>query len=141
MKNILSVMAAVLSVGGVANAQVATVTVDTDPATANVLNSAKVGVSMGRDSERTEGVVVWDLEGVRARFLGVPVGVVGGLTFGRALEQNVGVFGGVGVRVLRVMGTDVTAGVGYAMPVNGPGKFVLEGEPRWTLTLSRPVGK
>lgn len=139
MKNILCTLAALFSVGGVANAQVATVTVDTHPSTAKVLNSAQVGVTYGRDSERTETVVAWNLEGVRARFLGVPVGVVSGVTFGRALEQNVGVFGGVGVRVLSVWGTDVTAGVGYSLPVVGSGRFVLEGEPRYTLTLSRPV--
>jgi len=142
MKNILCSLAALMSVGGVANAQSVlntTATVRTDAATANVLNSAHVGVTVGRDSERTETVVAWNLEGVRASFLGVPVGVLGGVTLGRALEQNVGVFGGVGVRVFRVWGTDVTAGVGYSMPVNGPSKFVLEGEPRGFLTLSRPL--
>jgi len=139
MKNILLSLTALMSVAGISNAQVASVTVNTHPSTAKVLNSAQVGVTYGRDSERTETVVAWNLEGVRARFLGVPVGVVGGMTFGRALEQNLGVFGGVGVRVLSVWGTDVTAGVGYSLPVNGPGRFTLEGEPRYMLTLSRPV--
>lgn len=142
MKNILCSLAALASIGGVANAQSVlntTATVRTDAAVASVLNSAQVGVTMGRDSERTETVVAWNLEGVRARFLGVPVGVVGGVTLGRALEQNVGVFGGFGVRVFSVWGTDVTAGVGYSLPVNGPGRFTLESEPRYMLTLSRPV--
>ena len=141
MKNILCSLAALMSVGGVANAQGVlntTATVRTDAATANVLNSAHVGVTVGRDSERTETVVAWNLEGVRARVLSVPVSVLGGFTLGRALEQNVGVFAGVGVRVARVLGTDVTAGFGYSMPVNGPGQFVLERETRGFVTLSRP---
>lgn len=140
MKNILSVIAALVSVGGVANAQGVlgtTVTVDSDPTTAKVLNSAGVSVTYGRDSKTTETAVTWDVEAVRARFLSVPVNLMTGFTFGNSVDRNVGLFAGLGVRVFRVLGTDVRAGVGWGMPVVGDSKWVLEGEPRFFVGLKR----
>lgn len=140
MKNILSVVAALVAVSGVANAQGVlntTVTVDTDPSVAKVLNSAGLGVTYGRDSERTETAVTWDLEAFRGRVLSVPVNLMTGFTFGNSVDRNVGLFAGVGFRVFRVLGTDVRAGVGWGMPVVGDSKWVLEGEPRFFLGLKR----
>lgn len=136
MKNVLLSLVALMSIAGASNAQVVagtTATVKTDPATSVVLNKGYYGVSYNRDTEKTSGVALWNVDAVKARVLGVEVKPLAGVNFGRT-TRDLGVTAGVGVKVFNVMGTDAVLYGGWVVPVEGG---VVEPKPRVGVVFSR----
>jgi len=130
MKNFLLSLAALTTIGGTAFADDSVLntkaTVKLDAPTAVVVNKAYVGGNYNRDTEKTDVAVVWSVDAVRARVLGLPVTTVAGANFGRT-PREFGVTAGFVTPVASVMGTQVNLGVTWVVPTDG---WVVEPKPR-----------
>lgn len=122
MKNILLSMAALLTIGGAALADDAVLgtsaTVKVDKATSKVLDRVYVGGNYNRNTEKTDVAVVYPVDHVRVRVLGVGLNPVAGVNFGRT-PKDLGLTAGVVLPVAKVNGTEFNVGAMWVVPTSG----------------------